>query len=41
MIIEKIALKPKNEMLRIGFGRYDGNWFFRIDLWRIAFRVTK
>ena len=28
-------------MIRIGFGKHDGNWFFRIDLWFIGYRFKK
>jgi len=27
-------------MLRIGFGKHDGKWFARIDLWYIGVRLT-
>lgn len=29
------------EMIRIGFGRHDGHWFARIDLWSIGYRITR
>lgn len=41
MKITKLNLDPTNRMLRIGFGKNDGKWFFRIDLWIVGFRVTK
>ena len=28
-------------MIRIGFGKHDGNWFFRIDFWFIGYRFKK
>lgn len=37
----KIPLDAKNRMLRIGFGKNEGRWFFRIDLWFAGFRWTK
>lgn len=37
----KLTLDEKNRMLRIGLGKHDGKWFFRIDLWWIAYRWTK
>lgn len=30
-----------NRMLRIGGGRHDGRWFFRIDLWWWGWRWTR
>lgn len=41
MKIEKIKLDKNNRMLRIGFGKHDGKFFFRIDLWIKGFRITK
>lgn len=41
MKIEKIDLNKDNRMLRIGFGKHDGKWFFRIDLWKIGYRFKK
>ena len=40
-MVTKILLDKDNRMLRIGFGKNSGNWFFRIDLWSVAFRITK
>lgn len=40
-MITKIHLDKDNRMLRFGFGKNNGNWFVRIDLWCIAFRITK
>ena len=28
-------------MIRIGFGKHDGNWFFRVDLWFVGYRFKK
>lgn len=40
MTITKIELDSKNRMLRIGFGKHDGNWFCRVDLWYNGYRLT-
>lgn len=34
----KIKLDKNNRMLRIGFGKHEGIWFFRIDLWYNGYR---
>ena len=39
--IETIHLDRNNRMLRIGFGKNNGRWFFRIDLWFIGIRIKK
>jgi hypothetical protein len=41
MTIAKIKLDKNSRMIRIGFGKNQGNWFARIDLWAIGIRVTK
>lgn len=41
MKITKLPLDEKNRMLRIGFGKHDGSWFFRIDLWWAGFRLKR
>ena len=41
MNIDKINLDENNRMLRIGFGKNSGRWFFRIDLWYIGYRLTR
>jgi hypothetical protein len=41
MKIEQIALDKNNRMLRIGFGKNNGSWFFRIDFWYKGFRIKK
>lgn len=38
MTITKIPLDKDNRMLRIGFGKNKGSWFFRIDLWVVGYR---
>jgi hypothetical protein len=40
MMINQVSLDSKNRMLRIGFGKNDGRWFIRIDLWFVGFRLT-
>ena len=37
----KIELDKDNRMIRIGFGKHDGEWFFRIDLWSVGYRFKK
>ena len=37
----KIPLDKANRMLRIGFGKHEGKWFFRVDLWWIGYRFKK
>jgi len=34
-----IPLDKDNRMLRIGFGKNNGVWFARIDLWCIGIRL--
>ena len=41
MRVDKIQLDKNNRMLRIGFGKHDGDWFARIDLWFIGYRLKK
>lgn len=41
MKIAVIPLDVKNRMLRIGFGKHDGRWFLRVDLWARGFRLTR
>ena len=40
LALTRINLEVGGEMLRIGFGKNSGRWFFRIDLWKIAYRIT-
>ena len=37
----KIPLDKNNRMLRFGFGKNEGNWFLRIDLWFFGIRFNK
>ena len=41
MKLLKLTLEKDNRMLRIGFGKNNGQWFARIDLWWAAWRVTR
>ena len=36
-----IRMSKDNRKLRIGFGKYEGSWFFRIDLWFVGFRISQ
>ena len=40
MKITRISLNKENRMLRIGIGKNEGRWFFRIDCWFAGFRVN-
>jgi hypothetical protein len=39
-MITKINLDKDNRMLRIGFGKNNSKWFFRIDLWFVGYRIS-
>jgi hypothetical protein len=39
--VGKIPLDKDNRMLRFGFGKNEGRWFVRIDLWFAGFRLTR
>ncbi len=41
MRVTKIDLDTNNRMLRIGFGKHDGRWFARVDLWFFGVRVSQ
>lgn len=41
MKLTRIPLDTNNRMLRIGFGKHDGRWFFRVDLWYFGVRITR
>lgn len=36
-----IKLDKKNRMLRVGFGKHQGLWFFRIDVWWLGLRIAQ
>lgn len=40
MKVSKIILDKQNRMVRIGLGKNEGRWFFRIDLWFVGYRLT-
>jgi hypothetical protein len=40
MHVEQILLDEDNRMVRLGFGKHNGKWFARIDLWFGGFRIT-
>jgi hypothetical protein len=35
-----LNLDKDNRMLRFGFGKHDGQWFVRLDLWKNGYRWT-
>jgi hypothetical protein len=40
LTITKIMLIQDNRMLRVGVGKHTGEWFLRIDLWWVGYRLT-
>jgi len=38
--MQLIKLNSDNRMLRIGFGKNRGRWFFRVDLWFGGIRLN-
>lgn len=36
----KIPLNKNNRMLRFGFGKHEGIWFVRVDLWWVGYRIN-
>ncbi len=40
-MLTRLPLGNDNRMLRIGFGKNMGHWFFRIDLWFCGYRFTR
>jgi hypothetical protein len=40
MKLTKIDLDKDNRMLRVGFGKNEGRWFARVDLWFVGFRIA-
>jgi hypothetical protein len=36
-----IRMSKDNRKLRIGIGKYEGSWFFRIDLWFFGIRISQ
>ena len=41
MKVTKLPLDVNNRMLRIGFGKNEDSWFFRVDLWFVGYRLKK
>ena len=41
MTVTKLTWDKDTRFLRIGFGKNEGRWFARIDLWVVGFRVTR
>ena len=41
MTITKLTWDSNTRFLRIGFGKNNGHWFARIDLWIVGFRITR
>lgn len=41
MTLTKIELDKDNRMLRIGFGKNEGKWFARVDIWCVGWRITR
>lgn len=40
MNLTKLELDKNNRMLRFGFGYHKGDFFIRVDLWTVAYRIT-
>jgi len=40
-MFSKISLDKQNRMLRFGFGKHNGTWFMRLDLWWFGIRIVK
>jgi|21_taG_2_1085346.scaffolds.fasta_scaffold10244_3 hypothetical protein len=40
-MFSKINLDKQNRMLRFGFGKHNGTWFMRLDLWWFGIRIFK
>lgn len=38
--LTKIKLGKGERMLRVGFGEFRENYFFRIDLWNKGYRIS-
>lgn len=41
MTFTKLTWDKNTRYLRMGFGKNDGRWFARIDLWWFGFRISK
>jgi hypothetical protein len=40
LTITTIIMIQNNRMLRVGIGKCTGEWFLRIDLWWVGYRLT-
>lgn len=40
MTYTKLYLDQDNRMLRVGFGKNNGKWFARLDLWTVGLRIS-
>ena len=40
MNITRLDLDKDNRMLRVGFGKHNSTFFFRIDLWLVGYRIS-
>ena len=40
MKLTKLKLDKDSRMLRLGFGKNDGIWFARLDLWWFGVRIA-
>lgn len=40
MQVTRVTMDANNRMLRAGFGKNEGRWFARLDLWKVGFRIT-
>ena len=40
LTITKIIMIQNNRMVRVGVGKHMGDWFLRIDMWWIGYRLT-
>lgn len=39
MKVKRIDMESGNRMLRIGFGKNNQRWFFRVDFWFFGIRI--
>jgi len=40
MMFTTLKLDSENRMLRFGFGKHQGKWFIRLDLWWFGLRLS-
>jgi len=41
IFFDKLILIKTNRSVRIGFGRHEGIWYVRIDLWFVGYRLSQ